>query len=327
MKFTLIATCFNEMKSLPRWLEDIRKQTRQPDEIIITDAVSKDGTTALLHEWAQRDSRVKVIVERCNAARGRNLAIERAENEHIACTDMGVRVTPTWFEKIVRPFEDDREVQIVMGSYAVDRSTIKSPAARAEYYINGDYRPFIREKDGSVSLRPGFVPGNLSLAYTRTAWEALGRLPEDLTLYADDSVFGRQILASSLKVAFAPEALVLWSRHRKLKEFWAENFRYGKGDGEAAIKTPIAFRLYKNGRLPRSLVPFSTAIRELTRISFWKALGKSFCSGDIIAGLYLPVLVIGKGYHFAKGYIIGDDHGSTYCLECRKRLKSTTMAR
>ena len=310
------------MRSLPRWIEDIRKQTRQPDEIIITDAVSTDGTTALLHEWAQRDSRVKVIIEPCNAARGRNLAIERAENGHIACTDMGVTVTPTWFEEIVRPFEDDPDVQIVMGSYAIDKSSIKSPAARAEYFINGDYRPFIREPDGSVSLRRGVVPGNLSLAYTRKAWEVLGRLPEDLTLYADDSVFGRQIMASSFKVAFAPEALVLWSRHQKLNEFWAENFRYGKGDGEAAIKTPVAFRLYKSGKLPRSLVPLVTAIRELTRISLWQALGKCFGNGDIIAGFYLPVLVFGKGYHFAKGYLIGDDHGSIHCLECRKRLKN-----
>jgi GT2 family glycosyltransferase len=319
MKFTLIATCFNEMRSLPRWMEDIRKQTRQPDEIVITDAVSKDGTTAVLHEWAQRDSRVKVIVERCNAARGRNLAIERAENGHIVCTDMGVTVTPTWFEEIVRPFEDDPAVQIVMGSYAIDKSTIKSPAARAEYFINGDYRPFMTNTDGSVSLRPGVVPGNLSLAYTKKAWNALGRLPEDLTLYADDSVFGRQIMASNFKVAFAP---VLWSRHQKLKEFWAESFRYGKGDGEAAIKTPVAFRLCKNGKLPRSLVPFATATRELTRVSFWKALGKCFGNGDLIVALYLPMLVFGKGYYFAKGYLIGDDHGSIHCLECRNRLKN-----
>ena len=311
------------MKSLPQWRADIEAQTRAPDEIVIVDNVSSDGTQEFLSDWAKSTTTVKVHEIKCNVAQGRNIAIEKASNDHVVSTDMGVSVTATWFREIVRPFEEDPEVQIVMGSYAVDRTTIKSPAARAEYYIVGDYRPIIREPDGSVSVAPGFVPGNLSLAYTRAAWEALGRLPEDLTLCADDSVFGRQILASNFKVAFAPEAVVLWPRHQKLKAFWAEAFRYGKGDGEAAIKTPIAIKLYKSGKLLRSFVPFLTAIRELTRISFWRALGKSFRNGDLVAGFYLPLLVTGKGYQLAKGYLIGDDHGRIHCLECRNRLKST----
>lgn len=322
MKFSLVSTCLNEMGSFQRWRADLERQTRLPDEIVIVDALSTDGTMEALKAWAKENPKVQVHFEKCSAARGRNIAIGMASSEHVVSTDMGVTVTPSWFEKIVRPFEEDPEVQIVMGSYAIDESTAKSPAARAEHFTTGDYRPFIREPDGSVSLRPGVVPGNLSIAYTKTAWEALGRLPEDLSLYADDSVFGRQIMASNFKIAFAPEALVVWKRHRKLKEFWAEVFRYGKGDGEAAIKTPIAFRLYKTGKLPRSLVPMLTAIRELTRISLWRALGKSFINGDLIAGFYLPVLVFGKGYYFAKGYLIGDDYGSLHCLECRKRLKN-----
>jgi len=322
LKFSLVTTCWNEIKSLPRWQADIEAQSRAPDEIVIVDNLSTDGTQEFLSKWAKINPKVKVHEIKCGAAQGRNIAIELAENEHIVSTDMGVSITPVWFREIVKPFEDDPEVQIVMGSYAVDRATIKSPAARAEYFINGDFRPFQKRPDGKVQLRPGFVPGNLSLAYTKKSWKDLGGLPEDLTLYADDSVFGRQILASYFKIAFAPEAVVLWPRHQKLKEFWAEAFRYGKGDGEAAIKTPIAIRLYKSGKLPRSFVPFVTAIRELTRVGVWKAFGKSFLNADFVAGFYLPLLVIGKGFYLAKGYLIGDDHGGIYCLECRERLKN-----
>jgi len=33
-----------------------------------------------------------------------------------------------------------------------------------------------------------------SVAYKKRVWRELGGLPEDLTFYADDSVFGRQML-------------------------------------------------------------------------------------------------------------------------------------
>ena len=107
MKFTLVTTCLNEMRSLPRWREDLERQTRQPDEIVIIDAQSTDGTTEALRHWAEQDQRVKLRVEKCNAARGRNLAIAMATHEHIVSTDMGVRLDPRWFEEIVRPFETD----------------------------------------------------------------------------------------------------------------------------------------------------------------------------------------------------------------------------
>jgi len=308
------------MASLPRWRSDVEAQTRLPDEIVIVDNLSSDGTQEYLAEWANNNPIVKVHEIKCGAARGRNIAIEKASYEYVVSTDMGVRLDSAWFAEIVRPFEEDSTVQIVMGSYSVDTSTIKSPAARAEYYVSGDYIPFLIDANGVAILKSGFVPGNLSLAYTKTVWNALGRLPEDLSLYADDSVFGRQIMASNYKMAFAPKAFVLWARHRTLKEFWAEVYRYGKGDGEAAIKTPIAYRLYKKGKLPLSLVPHITAIRELARTSFWKAIIKALYNGDLAAGIYLPVLMCGKGYYFAKGYLIGDNRGSIYCNACRQRL-------
>ena len=61
-------------------------------------------------------------------------------------------------------------------------------------------------------LGAGFVPGNRSVAYTKKVWRELGGLPEDLTLYADDSVFGMQMIQAGYKMAYASRALVYWSR-------------------------------------------------------------------------------------------------------------------
>lgn len=313
MKITLVTTCLNEIESLPRWRKDVEQQTRPPDEICIVDAQSTDGTTEALRRWAEEDQRVKLRVEKCNAARGRNLAIAMATNDHVVSTDLGVRLDPHWFEEIVKPFEADPEVEIVAGSYRVDLSTIKSPAARAEYYLEGD---------GTPKLRPGFVPSNRSMAYTKKVWRELGGLPEDLTLYADDSVFGRQMIQAGYKIAYAPKALVYWPRPQHLRDFWKEQYRYGKGDGEAGIKTPAAFRYYKQGLIPAWLVPPLTALRTFQKMIAKVRISEAIRNKDIIGLCHVPLLLLGNGWNVGKGYLEGDRRGLLHCKSCRDRIKA-----
>jgi cellulose synthase/poly-beta-1,6-N-acetylglucosamine synthase-like glycosyltransferase len=313
MKFSLVTTCFNEMRSLPRWREDLRAQTRQPDEVVIVDAVSQDGTQEFLQDWAKSDDRLRIKIQKCGAARGRNLAIEMSANDHVVSTDLGTRLDPHWFEEIVRPFEEDPTVEIVVGSFAIDLTTLQGIVARAELYL---------EDGGVAKLGPGFVPGNRSIAYIKKVWRELGGLPEDLTLYADDSVFGRQMLQGNYKTAYASKALVYWRRPSKFKAFWKEQYNYGRGDGEAHIKLPVAYRWYAKGLIPAWMVPPVTALRTMTKRFCWGAISRALGKGDLLACLCMPLLLWGNGYNAGKGFLVGMEHGRTHCQACRARLKN-----
>lgn len=311
LKFSLVTTCWNEMASLPRWRAGIESQTRAPDEIVIVDNLSTDGTQEFLSEWAISNASVRVHEIKCSAARGRNLAIQYSVHEHIVSTDMGVRLDPCWFEEIVRPFKEDDEVEVVAGNYAIDPDTVISPVARAENYI---------EEGGFARFAPGFVVGNRSVAYAKKVWVELGGLPEDLTLYADDSVFGRQILQARYKMAFAPKALVYWARPQEFKGHWKESYNYGRGDGEANIKIPVAFRWHERGLLPAFLVPWLTALRSLQKQLLWKPVWRALKGGDVSALVRMPVLLFGRGYHAGRGFLDGSAWGRVHCGQCRQRL-------
>jgi GT2 family glycosyltransferase len=176
------------------------------------------------------------------------------------------------------------------------------------------------EGGGVPKLGPGFVPGNRSMAYTKNVWRQLGGLPEDLTLYADDSVFGRQMIMGNYKMAYAPKAIVYWRRPSKFRAFWKEQYNYGRGDGEANIKTPCAFRWYKSGRIPTWLVPPLTALRTLTKQWSLRATWQALRKGDMLAVLHMPILLWGNGYYAGKGYLVGSAYGDTHCQACRARL-------
>lgn len=311
LQFSLVVTCYNEMQGAARWRAEIEGQSRLPDEIVIVDNESTDSTADFLKAWAEADSRVKVISRRCSPAGGHNIGNEACAHEHIVSTDMGVRIAPHWFEEIVRPFEDDPSIDVVAGNYCIDKATVRSAAGRAEYYI---------ENGGVAPLGPGFVVCNRSAAYTKKVWRELGGFAEDLTFSAEDSVFGRQILEAGYKVASAPKAMIYWSRHTRLSQFWKEMFNYGRGDGEAMIKVPFAFRLYQRHLLPKALVPLLTALRFLQRQLSLRAVGQAVTRMDFAALLFMPVLAVGNGYSSARGFLIGDAHGRVHCTACRKRL-------
>ncbi len=325
VKCSLVTTCLNERESLSRWRQDLEAQTRFPDEVVIVDAESTDGTREALLAWAADDPRINVHVRKSSVAQGRNLAIEYASHAVIVSTDMGVRLDAKWVEAMMRPFETRADVDVVMGNYEVDRNSIRSPASRAKFFIGGNGSPFVPDGQGGLCLKAGTVPGNRSVAYKKSVWKALGGLPGDLSYAADDAVFGRQILQAGYRLEMAADALVYWERPQALTSFWKEQYGYGRGDGEASIKTPIAFRWHVGGKCPAGLVPLLTGLRWVAKRGTVRGLIKAIKQLDWLACLYLIPLQFGEGYSVGRGYLAGNAYGREHCQACRHCLSNSAQ--
>lgn len=225
--FTLVSTIFNESRRLAQTIADLEAQTISPAEIIITDAGSNDGSWDILQAWKKRSIIPIVLLQenRCNVARGRNLAIAAAKHELIVSTDFGCRFHPNWTQSIVSPFSDPL-VQVVGGAYGVDEKTISTNAAKSNYVLTNGYE---------VDIHSWFIPSSRSIAYYKKVWEDVGRYSEWLTLAADDLVFGLKLRAKSYTWYISEDKQVLWLRHNKAEQYAKESFRYGLGDGEARV--------------------------------------------------------------------------------------------
>jgi hypothetical protein len=221
---------------------------------------------------------------------------------------------------MMRPFETHAEIDVVMGNYEVDRDSIRSPASRAEFFIDGNGSPFISDGNGGWCLKAGVVPGNRSVAYKKSVWKALGGLPDDLSYAADDAVFGCQMLRAGYRLEIATDALVYWERPQALASFWKEQYGYGRGDGEASIKTPIAFRWHAGGKCPAGLVPLITGLRWVAKHGTVRGLIRALRQFDWLASLYLIPFQFGAGYSFGRGYLVGNEYGREHCQDCRNRL-------
>jgi glycosyltransferase involved in cell wall biosynthesis len=193
---TLIVTVRNEAESIDALLDSLLRGRRAPDEMVVADGGSSDGTLERLRARAADEPRLRVLDGPGNRSVGRNAAIRAARHDVIACTDAGVEVEPTWFERIVAPFEADPAVDVVAGFY---RPIARTPFERAAGVVSA---PALAEVDPER-----FLPSTRSVAFRRAAWERAGGFDEALA-HNEDTPFALAMKGAGCRFAFAPEARV-----------------------------------------------------------------------------------------------------------------------
>lgn len=101
---SVVVPTYNRIFKLFRLLKSLDKLNPIPDEIIIVDDNSNDGTKILLDKWKSiRRGYYKGIILKCKnsgPADSRNLGIFQSRNDLIAFTDDDVIVHPKWIKNL-----------------------------------------------------------------------------------------------------------------------------------------------------------------------------------------------------------------------------------
>lgn len=304
MKVSLIFTVRDESKSLTGLLEGIDAGTRQPDEVVVIDGGSGDGTLDRLREWAS--TRPQVLVGSspgANIATGRNLAIARAAGPVIAVTDAGCIPEPQWLEELTAPF-DETGPHVVMGAYQPDANT------RFERIVSCLNVPDPRQ------IKPEkYMPSSRSIAFLKTTWRAAGGYPEWLEI-GEDMYFNFKLLALKARRLFSPRAVVRWRPRSDLRSFWRSHSAYARGDAMAGMylqRHLLRFFLYAAfagllGVWITSpiwiLAPLGLALLWLMpayRRAFWR-----LNTGEILLAIpALPALLVFSDLAKMRGYLGG----------------------
>lgn len=241
---SVIVTVKNEAGSIAGLLDSLAAQTTAPDEVVVVDGGSNDGTVEVVERYRQQGFPITLIVRPgCNISEGRNAAIAAAANEVIAATDAGVRLAPDWLERLIEPFATGNPADgpdVVSGFFVADaRSTF-------EKAMGATVLPSLADVDPRR-----FLPSSRSVAFTRTAWRAAGGYPEWLD-YCEDLVFDLALKRMGCRFAFAPGAVAYFRPRSNLRSFFLQYYRYARGDGKADLwrrRHAIRYATYTMGPL------------------------------------------------------------------------------
>jgi glycosyltransferase involved in cell wall biosynthesis/membrane-associated phospholipid phosphatase len=223
MQVSLIVTVFNEGDTIRTLMDTILQQPSPPDEIVITDGGSTDNTVEILSEYKNRLPLKVIELEGANISTGRNVAVQNAQGPIIAVTDAGVRLHPNWLEEITRPIESAPDIEAVAGFFVPDPQSAFEVAMGATVLpVEGDVDP------------ESFMPSSRSVAFLKSAWEAVGGYPEWLD-YGEDLIFDFRMAALFGSFVFAPKALVYFRPRSTLTAFFRQYYFYARGDGKAGL--------------------------------------------------------------------------------------------
>jgi hypothetical protein len=219
MKVSVIATVLNAEAHIAAFLASIDAQTRAPDEVVIVDGGSTDGTLGILGSAHG----VTLIEEPgANIARGRNLAIAHAKHEVIAVADADCVYGPAWLAALLEPMEAGADV--AMG---VTEPIVTSLLDACISSLSSQLNP--------AEIDPGtFMPSARSIAFRRESLDAVGGYPEWLPI-GEDMWVDHRWRERSFDMRLAPGAVAGWRPRPTLPGIWTQYMRYARGDAQAGM--------------------------------------------------------------------------------------------
>lgn len=228
LRVSVIATLFNESRTAAPWVSSLMAQTLEPDEILIVDAGSTDGTQTILRDHLRMfGGRVELIeVPGASIAEGRNIALDRCTGDVVVMMDGGCSYSDHYIATLVAPH--------AKGKTAVSACGYRATSADAT--IQSELSP--RFADFSDDEWSVWLPSTRCMAISG---DLRIRFPEWLTLTGDDTLFDVWLRREVKDWYFTSEVLVAWQgpdHENGLNVLWS---RYETGDGESGIRDP-AFR-------------------------------------------------------------------------------------
>jgi GT2 family glycosyltransferase len=255
-RISVVVTVRNDRDDLQELLPALAAQRLKPDELVVVDGGSVDGTLDVLRSFSLSDVPIRVsVAPGTNIAAGRNVGIRLARNELIACTDAGCRPSADWLKSLRDGLD---HADLVGGVCVADGQTEFEQILSLTHYPVPDEldRPGVFVRLSHQLFGRQYLAsrgGGRSMAFHRDAWRAVGGFPE-IQYAGEDQAFARAIVDNGFKATLARDAVVHWRPPGTWKANATMFFRYCRGDVRSRGRSRHILRLLAWSAGPMCLV-------------------------------------------------------------------------
>lgn len=210
MKYSVVITSFNSESSVEKAIESFLHQTIEPEEIIVIDDFSQDGTWVVLNKINQNYSKLRVFRNNKNYGQSysRNLGVQYAKSSVVIFGDDDDISLPTRAALHLKQFKNKTDIDFVSSKkiysskYAIAAKNSKLGVTTLEIKEFG--RKLLLGTDyKSLNL---FVPAS-TCAVRKKSFVAVGGFDEDLKRLEDVDL-ALKFSANGYKFSFNPNIAV-----------------------------------------------------------------------------------------------------------------------
>jgi len=314
VKVSLILPSRNEGDNVKRTLQSVYQQTRLPDEIIVGDGCSTDNTVELIRSFKDRGIPIRIEEEhKRSIGAGRNVAIDAARHEIIACADFGTVLDRRWLEELLEPFELDPTVDMVAGTSLPSDSC----DLFAQCVVAVTHHSVAKRADRAALRFPEkILPCTNSVAFRKAVWEKAEGFPEWIKT-SEDKLFARKVHAVGGKVVGTLDAIIYYDMRNSLASLYQQFYSYGKGNAQSrqtsagVIKLGIKYALgavlavagFWNPLLWFVLVAGGIAHIYRSGLRLYLSVKPGF--PELEAFLFVPTILITRDLAQLAGHLVG----------------------
>ncbi|MGE5379410.1 MAG: glycosyltransferase family 2 protein [Candidatus Saccharibacteria bacterium] len=222
---TVVVCTYNRVQWLPKCLRSLEEQDPHPDEIIVVDGPSNDGTRAMLELLEQQGHLTLVRQERLDGiSSARNLGLSRAKGEIVCFIDDDAIAEPGWLAAILTSYTDQTvggvggPVLDMNGQLTMGRNAVSSVGKWFDESRN----------ESTTGLYPVMVGCNMS--FRRDALNEIGGFDPYFKFHQDETDACLGVLFAGSKILYSEGASVRheWCEgsYRKDRIRWYIRLRY-----------------------------------------------------------------------------------------------------
>ena len=222
-RISLVVTLLNEVSLLPDFLDSIIGQTSPPDELILIDGGSTDGSVAELKKYQTKFPLPLIVkIKKGNISTCRNYGVLLAKNSLIAFTDLGCLPDKNWLAELVATY-NQTGCPVVAGYYY----------GLAKNKLEQAMLPYSLVMPRQLNPRK-FLPASRSMLIDKKLFQHLGGFDKKLAV-SEDYDLAKKIEKSATQshqqlIAFNLAAQVGWYPRHNLAEFSRMIYRQTKYD-------------------------------------------------------------------------------------------------
>ena len=209
LRVSVIVVTYNAWEALAACLRSLTEQERPPDEVVVVDNASRDGTPELLGRHFPWVTRID-LGRNVGFAAGNNRGLQAASGDAVVLLNNDTVAEPFAVARLVEPLEVDPTVGAVAATMVFASAPDIVASAGIDVYRNGlalDRLLGARraELNGSQDV---FGPSGGAAAYRRSALDACGFFPADYFMYLEDVDLAWRLRLHGWRAVHAPDAVV-----------------------------------------------------------------------------------------------------------------------
>ena len=210
-KISLVIVNYNGGEYITTAIEHVKSQTRPPDELIVVDNASTDGSPARIDLTGLPNARMIRLDENVGFARANNLAAETATGDWLVLLNPDTRPRPSWLEELEKAASEHPGVSMFASAQLdAENPDIMDGAGDCYFVLGIPWRGgFGMKADKLPGEGDCFSPCGAAAMYDRETFLRAGGFDESFFCYCEDVDLGFRLRLAGETCRFVPSAVVL----------------------------------------------------------------------------------------------------------------------